>query len=203
MPWQSPTTAFTSHWGHGMDVHTRIAQLLDWIDDAKAVPFSTSVMVNRDAFADELEAVRDDLPAELRESRLIIRERDEVLATAEREAARIQAAAQAERQRLVAETDVYAEAERQAEQIVADARTEARNLRDEADDYIDAKLAGFEIVLHKTLQTVERGRARLADRLGAGTSPGSLPLDEAEAARESSAEPPPDSRGALYDHEAL
>ena len=179
-----------------MDVHTRIAQLLDWIDEAKAVPFSTSVIVNRDAFADELEALRDDLPAELREARIIIGERDEVLARAAREADRISADARAERQRLVEESEVYVEAERQADEVVAAARTRASQLRVEADDYVDSKLAEFEIVLHKTLQTVERGRARLADRLGG--------LDEtAEPASGDDASDRRDPGMPLYDHEAL
>lgn len=179
-----------------MDAHTRITQLLDWIDDAKAVPFSTSVIVNRDAFADELEALRDDLPAEVREARIIIGERDEVLARATREADRILTDARAERQRLVEESDVYVEAERQADEVLAAARTRASQLRVEADDYVDSKLAEFEIVLHKTLQTVERGRARLADRLGG--------LDEADApAAGDDASRPSDARMPLYDHEAL
>jgi hypothetical protein len=34
-------------------------------------------------------------------------------------------------------------------------------MRLEAEDYIDQKLAGFEILLNKTIATVERGRAQL------------------------------------------
>jgi hypothetical protein len=38
-------------------------------------------------------------------------------------------------------------------------------MRLEAEDYVDAKLANFEVVLHKTLTAVERGRERLRGRL--------------------------------------
>jgi hypothetical protein len=38
-------------------------------------------------------------------------------------------------------------------------------MRQETDDYIDAKLATFEITLHKTLQTVDRGRERLRSQM--------------------------------------
>ena len=173
-----------------MDAHTRIAQLLEWLEEAKAVPFSTSVMINRNAFADELDAVRKDLPAELRQAHLIIADRDEVLDGARREAERISADAHAEHERLVAESDVVRSAEREADAILAAARAEARRLRLEADDYIDSKLAGFETVLHKTLQTIERGRSRLAKR-----------LDRDEESVDAETAAPPSHQG-LFDHEA-
>ena len=46
--------------------------------------------------------------------------------------------------------------------LVEEAEAEARRLRHEADDYIDQKLAGFEIVLDRTMTTVRNGRERLA-----------------------------------------
>jgi Fe2+ transport system protein B len=180
-----------------MDAHSRLSQLLAWLDEAKTVPFSTSVMVNRDAFADELEALAEELPAELREARLVLAERDEVLARAEREAERVAAAAREAHQRLVAESEVYREAERQAEKTLAEARGDASRVRVEADDYIDAKLAGFEIVLHKTLQTIERGRTRLADRLDHADQLGHADGPDADAEAED------EHRPGLYDHEAL
>jgi F0F1-type ATP synthase membrane subunit b/b' len=171
-----------------MDAHTRIAHLLDWLEEAKTVPFSTSVMINREAFADELDAVRDELPAELRQAHLLLAERDEVLERARREAARILEDAREERQRLVSESELVRAAEREADEILAAARAEARRLRLEADDYIDGKLAGFEIVLHKALQTVERGRARLANRADREEQP------------DGEEEPAPPQ--GLFDHEA-
>lgn len=194
-----------------MDALGRIARLLDWIEQAKTVPFSTSAMVNRDAFADELEALRDGLPAELREAQHLLADRDDVLARAEREAERTLSEAEVERQRLVDGDEVHREAQRQAEDLLADARTRAREVRLEADDYIDEKLAGFEIVLHKTLATVERGRSRLARRLDPDM------VDDGDAAggdavgRAADAPPPgvgTDEQGSsarrpLYDHEAL
>lgn len=208
-----------------MDAHRRIARLLDWVEEAKAVPFSTSVMLNRDTVADELEALRDELPAELREAQHIIADRDDVLARAEREAERTVADAELERQRLVHSEEVHREAQRQAEDLLADARERAREVRLEADDYIDEKLAGFEIVLHKTLATVERGRGRLARRLDpdmdggdpdmSGGEPG-MPGGDPGGGRAASGQPPPpvaedadtdgelpSSRRPLYDHEAL
>jgi hypothetical protein len=46
------------------------------------------------------------------------------------------------------------------------ARTQAEAMRLQTEDYVDAKLANFEVVLHKTLSAVERGREKLRGRLG-------------------------------------
>jgi len=35
------------------------------------------------------------------------------------------------------------------------------NIKHEAEDYIDQKLASFEVVLDRTMQTVQKGRERL------------------------------------------
>lgn len=160
-----------------LNADARIEELLTWLDEAKAVPFSTSVMVHRDAFADELVALRDDLPSEIRQARLVLDDRDEVLDAARREAARITEAAQQERDRLVTESEVVRAAERRADELLATARADARRMRVEADDYIDTRLAAFEITLHKTLSTVERGRARLAERVDHGEALGDAEAD--------------------------
>jgi hypothetical protein len=59
---------------------------------------------------------------------------------------------------------VYVEARAEADRLVWEATTSAEAMRAEVDDYVDAKLANFEIILTKTLESVERGRAKLAGR---------------------------------------
>lgn len=177
-----------------MDVIARVEQLMNWMEEAKAVPFSTSVMISRDVFMEELSELQAELPNEVREARLLIAERDEVISAAHREAERIEADAIAHQQRLVGESEVYLEAARQAEDLLGAAASKARTVRMEADDYIDSKLAGFEIALHKTLQTVERGRARLAQRLATDD------VDDPPSVVHGDST---DRAAGLYDHEAL
>ena len=57
--------------------------------------------------------------------------------------------------------EVAGAARSEAERVAADAERQAALLRAEVDDYVDAKLANFEVVLHKTLAAIERGRDRL------------------------------------------
>ncbi len=148
-----------------MDVEARLHQLELMVAEAKQVPLSASIMLNRAEIDGLVTELRDRLPEELRQARWILKERDEMLDDARRRADEMLADAEAERQRLIARTEVVQAANREADRIVREAEEQARQLRLEAEDYVDAKLANFEVVLQKTLAAVERGREKLRGRL--------------------------------------
>ena len=148
-----------------MDVEGFLAQMEQLLAEARPVPLSASVMVNRKDFEDVIDDIRASLPEELRQSRWVIKERDEVLEQAERESEQLIADARAEASRLISDTEVVRQSQRQAERILEEAREQSRILRLEAEDYVDSKLANFEIVLAKTMKAVEKGRERLRGRL--------------------------------------
>ncbi|MHB1508179.1 MAG: hypothetical protein ACYCST_00800 [Acidimicrobiales bacterium] len=137
-------------------------ELIDIVSTAKSVPLSSSVMVTRDEVLELLEAARDEFPEELRRARRLLKDRDDVVAAARREAAEIIEDARVHAERMVQRTEIVRQAEHRAVRLIEDAEAEARRLRHEAEDYIDQKLAGFEIVLDRTMKTVRSGRERLA-----------------------------------------
>ncbi len=137
-------------------------ELIDIVSTAKSVPLSSSVMIARDEVLELLEAARDAFPEELRRARRLLKDREEVLQSARREAAEIIEDARVHAERMVQRTEIVRQAEHRATRLVEDAEAESRRLRHEAEDYIDQKLAGFEIVLDRTMKTVRSGRERLA-----------------------------------------
>ena len=158
------------HPGDGSaDVPVDVAGLLDTLEriagEARSMPLSSSVMVNRAELFALLRELREAMPAELERARWVVREQDGILEHARTDAAEILAEARAEHDRLVSEQQVVRSAHDEAERIVDAAHGTARQMRLEAEDYVDAKLANFEVVLHKTLTAVERGRERLRGRL--------------------------------------
>jgi cell division septum initiation protein DivIVA len=126
------------------------------------MPLSSSAIVTRDEVLDLLEAIRDELPEELRRARRMLKDHEELLAAARREAADIVSDGRVQSERMVQRTEIVRQAEHRAVRIIEDAEAEARQMRHEAEDYVDQKLAGFEIVLDRTLKTVRAGRERLA-----------------------------------------
>lgn len=149
------------------DLAARLHELEQLVADAKAVPLSASIMLNRADIDRVLVALRESVPGEVRQARWVMQEQEEILARARSEARRLLHNAQDERHRLVARTEVVQAANREADRIVEDAHERARQIRHEAEDYVDAKLANFEVVLQKTLGAVERGREKLRGRLDA------------------------------------
>ncbi len=144
-----------------LDVEAKLHQLERLVGEAKAVPLSASVMVNRAELEGLLADLRDAIPDELTQARWVIKERDEILERAQADADQVLLEGRAERDRLVSEREVVRAADVEAEALMGQAREHARQIRLEAEDYVDAKLANFEVVLNKTLTAVERGRAKL------------------------------------------
>lgn len=148
-------------------LEAKLAQLEELLAEAKPVPLSSSIMLNRAEVDGLVGEIRTAVPEEVKQARWVTKERADVLAKARAEADAMIEQARKERENLVAGTEVVAAARTEAERIRSEAREDARRLRLEADDYVDAQLAKFEVLLQKTLATVERGRENLRGRLGA------------------------------------
>jgi cell division septum initiation protein DivIVA len=183
-----------------VDVEAAIEALQQILAEARPVPLSASIIVNKVDIDEAVIALRSALPDELRQARWVLKERDELLAQAARESDRILADAREERRRIVSETAVVREAAKEAERIVSEARQEADSLRTEAEDYIDGKLAGFEITLSKTMRAVERGRENLRERLSSERL-SSAPGTERELILQAEGLPGHRSPSQFYDHE--
>jgi regulator of protease activity HflC (stomatin/prohibitin superfamily) len=147
-----------------VDVHAKLDELTAMIDGARAMPMSASCIINRTEALERLEELRKLLPGELTTAQQILDERGAVVAEGRAEAERIIEAARGERAKLVARTEVVRDASREAEAVLSAARADAERMRVEIDDYVDGKLANFEVVLQKTLQAVEKGRAKISGR---------------------------------------
>jgi F0F1-type ATP synthase membrane subunit b/b' len=143
------------------DTRMLLLRLQELLENARAMPLSSSVMVNRDEFGELLQDAVDGLPEELKQARWLLKERDEVVERANREADRIIEAARVRAERMVEKTEVVREARRTAEAIVEHGDRQAAQIRHEAEDYVDRKLAAFEVVLDRTMQQVQKGRQRL------------------------------------------
>ncbi len=154
-----------------MDLIERIDELQLLVEEAKAVPLSSSAVINRDEFLELLAQLKEAVPDEIRQARWMTRDKDELLGRARKEADRIIAEAQEQRDRLLSRTEIVHAAQREAERVADEAKERAAKIQSEAEDYIDQKLAAFEILLNKTLTTVGRGREQLRGERHTGAVP--------------------------------
>jgi len=149
-----------------MDIMALIDRVEEIVDNAKTVPFSSNKMVDPDKVYEIIDEIRAQYPDELKQARWIVKERQEMLEEAEKEANRILEDARDRAQALASETEVVRLAEAQAADIMDKARTQERETRLGAEDYADEMLANLEVNLGKLLTAVQRGRDRLQGKVG-------------------------------------
>ncbi|MEV6674658.1 ATP synthase F0 subunit B [Streptomyces sp. NPDC051162] len=165
-----------------MDVQKKLDEIVRAVSGARSLPMSASCVVNRAELLALLEEVRAALPDSLARAEELIGGRERLVADAREEAERIIESARAHRGSLISDTEVARQSQEEADRILAEARREAEEIRAEADDYVDGKLANFEVVLTKTIGSVDRGREKLLGLPGAEGDQGAegLPDDGPE-----------------------
>jgi vacuolar-type H+-ATPase subunit H len=154
-----------------MDLAGRLQQLEEIVREAKSMPLSSSVLVNREEVLELLGEMQESLPEEIKQARWIVKDREELLAKARADGERIVEQAREEQRRLALKQEVAKRAEEEADRILAEAGDKAETMQQEAEDYVDAKLAQFEIALRKILedsQAATRAAAKTLDQVEVG-----------------------------------
>ncbi|QDW62861.1 ATP synthase F0 subunit B [Oerskovia sp. KBS0722] len=147
-------------------LHVILDDLALLVENARAMPMSSSVLVHKaDALA-LVDEMRQALPEQLAHADEVLAEANAVLEDANRQAEDILNTARARAIELVQKEQVAVQAESRARAIVEEAERTAAELRVDADDYCDRRLAEFEVDLGKVMAQVHAGRAKLAQRIG-------------------------------------
>jgi hypothetical protein len=148
-----------------MDITARLAQLDETIREAKAMPLSSSVLVNRDEVLDLIAEMQEALPDEIKQARWIVKDREDLLAKARADAEAVVEQARAQQLTMARQEAVVARAGEEAERLLGEADGQARSMRREAEEYVDAKLAQFEIALRRVLEESQASVRALAKTL--------------------------------------
>src|ERR1700709_980574 len=101
-----------------MDVLVLIDKLDDLVHNAKQVPLTDTVRVDKEEIYDILDQMRATSPEDITKARWIVKERQEMLAEAKREAERIVKEARERQEQLVSQQEVKRQAERAAAAIL-------------------------------------------------------------------------------------
>ena len=112
-----------------MDVLVLIDKLDELVHQAKAVPLTDQVRIDREEIWEILDQMRTTIPEEIKQARWIVMERQEMLGEAKREAERIIHEAREIAQREASQQEIVRLAERQSAQILDAARQREREVR--------------------------------------------------------------------------
>lgn len=149
-----------------MDIAARLQELEDLIASAKSMPLSSSAIVNREEILSMIDEMRQSLPEEIRQARWVVKDRDEVLAKARRDADGLVQMAREEQLRLASQNEIVRRADDEAQQIRDRAKEDARRVRLEAEDYIEGRLAQFETALQRIAEELVRANGALSRTIG-------------------------------------
>lgn len=150
-----------THRAEVSDILDLVDELMVHLHEAKAVPLSANVLVDRQGFLEMLERLRASLPDELRAARWMVREREAFISRTNEKAREIIDKARREADILVSESNIRAEAVEEANILVRRAEGEARRLRLEAEDDIEKGLQKIELLLSALTDRVQAARNEL------------------------------------------
>ena len=145
-----------------MEALEKLAAAIAMVEEAKGVPLSASAIIHRKELLAILDQARVALPSDLERATKILREQDRLISDAKDNADALISQAKEEVSSMVAQTEIVAAARKEAKKIIDDVNKEADHQQDEIDAYVDSRLATLEVILNKTLETISKGRDRLA-----------------------------------------
>lgn len=154
------------------EVQDLVSEMIIAISEAKTIPASGKVIIDRDQMLQTLEMLQDRLPEELRAARWMVRERDSFVARTNERVRGLVERARRKADEMVADTSIIAEAteeanilvrraEDQANRVRLEAEDHAHRVRLEAEDYADDRLQRLEGLLSRVLDQVHEVRAEL------------------------------------------
>ena len=144
-----------------MDAVDNLEAAIAMVEEARSVPLSASCVLNRSEMLQLLDQIKLSFPSDLAKAISILRDKDEILESAHKQADGVIAQARDEVARLVEQTTIVANARKEANRILAEANAEGKKNQDEIDEYVDARLATLEVILNKTLDVISKGRDQL------------------------------------------
>jgi hypothetical protein len=138
-----------------------ITALYDMIQDARSLPLGADkCILERDKVLDMLDEVIAALPSELKQSRIIVESRSELIGQARREAESIVKEAQAKAEELVAREAIYLEAKRQCQEMYDQTQARINELKKASNAYMDDALRRTEEAIAVSLGQVRDTRAK-------------------------------------------
>jgi len=138
-----------------MDIFGRLDRLEDFVANSKRVPLSSSVMLNEAEFYDLLDDIRATLPNELKQARVVSKDRDRILTDAEHKEEEILARARKQSDQLVGETEIIRQAEIDRDHMIEVAQEEARKILYDAEDVADRIFGELEASLTDVRDSTE------------------------------------------------
>lgn len=149
-----------------MNLEELINLLDEEILDGWSLPISNGkCVVDREKIKDLIQEIRLNLPAEIRQAKAVVADRNEILRRAQDEADDIVQKAQEKAQKLCGEQEVVKLANAKASEIVAAAQNRSKEIRLSTANYSETVLEAMEEMLTKSILEVKQTRQQVKNAI--------------------------------------
>ena len=143
-----------------------VEELLDLMEETleagTAVPFAAGKrVVDVDRMRDIIDEVRNNLPDEVRESKKIVNDREQILKNAHVEAESVIQQAEERARALVSEQEIVKRSQQRVVEILTAAQTQNKEIRRQTSLYCEEVLKRSEEVLAKSVNDIKSARLNL------------------------------------------
>lgn len=147
-------------WHEAMQHIEEILELMDeTIDDAFGMPLTNGkVLIDPEKLRDLINNIRAILPDELKQARLIVSDREDIIRDAKHEAEIIIRSSEDKARAMVADEEVSKQAREKANSIISQAQEKAKQIEDAAAAFSDNILKEVEDIASKGLSEVKQTR---------------------------------------------
>ena len=145
-----------------MTINEILDNLEDVIESAWNLPLTGGKCVVPDEkVLDLINDVRLNLPKELKQAKMIVVDRKDIIDDARKEAEQIIAVAQKRARHLVSENEITRQAQERANQMLTSAHSQSLELKKMTSEYVEQLLSTSEVALSKSLQDLKSAHAQI------------------------------------------
>lgn len=145
-----------------MNVEELLELMEETLEEGAAVPFSPSKrIVDVDRMRDIIDEVRNNLPDEIRDSKKIVADREQIIKGARAESENIIKQAEERARGLVSDQEITKRAQQRAVEILTAAQQQAKEISRSATTYCETILKNSEEVLARSVSDIKNTRMNL------------------------------------------
>ena len=138
-----------------------IDSLEEMLETSTKVPLTNSVMVKNDEVLDLINEIRDSFQEEVKKARQIVREREQMIERAKREADMIIKGVEANIENMISETAVKRKADQRAAEVEDEAMKKAHQLAAQSENYSEEILNTLDNYINKCLVNIKEAKRQL------------------------------------------
>ncbi len=163
-----------------MKVDELLEDLTDLLEDAKELPVVNKVMIDKTQISDIIDEIKANLPAETRQAKRVVSERNKILEEARKQAETLISAANKQRTDMLESSEIVKQARQEAQRIILEAQTTSKKIKNATNNYVDTVLQKTEESLMANLKDFHGKRQAIMNMKNAPTpgAPSPAPAPE-------------------------